>query len=130
MKVKVRKRKPAPVKTEQISNVISSNVPVCRFLSCDIDRIIRRSKVKNEFDVPNHLIVDDGESFKIRNVLSKIDIERKMMKRLSTDRIPEYRFIEIIGGLHYKVHHPTIRNAKAKMYPNLTIQEYADFFGI
>lgn len=150
MKVKVRKRKPAPVGKEQVSNVISSNAPSYQFLTHDIggcghrnkelDSIAAnqdsstihdiRNKVKNGYDVPNHLIVDDGESFRIQNTLSKIDIERKMIKRLSTDRIPEDRFIEIIDRLHYKVHHPTVRNAKIKMYPNITIREYADFFEI
>ncbi|MDE5993918.1 MAG: hypothetical protein K2G60_00220 [Oscillospiraceae bacterium] len=109
-----RKRRPAPIETEQASEAIY-----------DI-----RNKVKNEYDVPNHLIVDDRKSFRIHNTLSNIDVERKMIKRLSTDRIPEHRFIEIIDRLHYKVHHPIVRNAKAKMYPNLTIQEYADFFEI
>lgn len=188
MKVKVRKRKksPAPVAKEQVitemlvaskpdlysvvqkairdaeseketlhqnklnENDSCGNAPSSQFLTYDIgerghrnkelasittnqnSKVIHdiKNKAKNGYGVPDHLIVDDGESFKIRNALSKIDIERKMIRRLSTDRIPEHRFIEIIDGLHYKVHHPTIRNAKAKMYPNLTIQEYANFFKI
>lgn len=94
MKVKVRKfsakRKPAPVATEQISEM------VCR-----------TRKIRHGYSVPQNLIVDDGIS-----------------------KIPEGRFIEIIDGLYHKVHHPTVANAKAKAYPNFTILEYADFFGI
>ncbi len=64
-------------------------------------------KIRNGYSVPQNLIVDD---------------------RIS--RIPEGRFIEIIDALYYKVHHPTVSNAKAKAYPNFTILEYVDFFGI
>lgn len=55
MGVKVRKKKPAPVDTEQVSKVIY-NI---------------RSKAKNEYGIPNHLIMDDGEFFRIRNALKE-----------------------------------------------------------
>ena len=51
-------------------------------------------------------------------------------EQVSIEKIPENDFIKIIDALHQLVHNPVVRNAKAKVYPNLTINQYKEKFDL
>ena len=133
MKVKVRKRKPAPVAAEQAPKAIY---------------IVKR-ELNGKFDVPHHVEFDDytapvpseaeptimkllaSSDPDLYSAIQKaISSKKQASKQMCADRIPEADFIAIINELYDMVHHPIVANAKAKTYPNLTILEYADFFEI
>lgn len=46
------------------------------------------------------------------------------------EKIPENDFIKIIDALYHLVHNQIVRNAKIKMYPNLTINQYKEKFNL
>ncbi len=111
MKVKVRrvKRKPAPIAAEQTKQIDKSFAPI---INIDIESMMRNAAKNIE-----------GRTVE-RQRLSALHV------KTSTESIPDYRFVEIADRLHHEAHRPIVRNAKIKLYPNLTLKEYAEIFGI
>lgn len=106
MKVKVRKRKsPAPVATEQAIKALSDSEP--DFYSA-IQKAICSEK-KSEF------------------ITSDIPVGRPI-RRFKDAHLSEPEFIAMIDSIHHAVHHPRIKNAKAKKYPDVKISELAKVF--
>ena len=48
----------------------------------------------------------------------------------NTDSISEERFAKIVDRLYEMVHNPPVRNAKARLFPDMKISEYAALFGL
>ena len=141
MKVKVRRRKPAPIGPKQ--QAFRSTIEVLRELvpkygipkTSWFDSYNKESMRKqpapvaveqaikalcdtktNYYSVIQKRLLDSGEFITGDN----LDISRKKLKN---NYIHEAEFIEMIDKIHHVVHHPRVKNVKTKLYPDIKISE-------
>ena len=126
MKVKIRKRKPAPTEVKQPT--FRSTIEVLRelVLKCGIPKaawIERHDKecIRKE-PAPIAAEQADKASVNVDFILGNNVIKSE---RLETDKISEPEFIKMIDKIHYAVHHPRVMNSKTKQYPDVKISELA-----